>query len=338
MAKHALLPKGVLDFFDFAAIHPIQSSIMTQQMMMPAVMLQSIEQQEREIHRIGQVIADDAEKVVQENHDEKQSVSTEEALESKDISTTSFSLVYYNPEMGEVQVIKNEVSSHISDYAQKEKPGQPAPYAAQTAMALDQSVGQKSTCPLYMNVATPLAMQVVDPVKLEIALKKIEIESPKPFGGTTGVIVKPQVFDKVEHRIKKEGIEAEIVAVETLREVEQVRAETIHQVDLQIKQFEHVIEELEVTDIPMSTLIKELPPLSKERYMALLKEQKKIAETIVVDMLIADLEFLIAIKKGLRKMSLRDLLGTIGHMGKIPGFAGINFKEGGGDGDEDKDK
>lgn len=335
--KHAMLPKGMLDLFDFAAMHPIQGPMMTQQMMLPTVMLQSIEQQEREMHRLGQAMADDAEKVAQDHHEEKHSVSTEEASQTEDISTTSFSLVYYNPELNEMQVIKDEVHTNVSDYSQNQKPGQPG-YAAQAAMALDQSVGQKSTYPLYMNVATPLAMQVVDPIRLEIALKKIEIESPKPFGGSTGMSVTPQVFDKVEHQIGKDGIEAEIVAVETLREVEQVRTETIHQVDLQIKQFEHVIEELEVTDIPMETLVKELPPLSKERYITLLKEQKQIAETVVVDMLIADLEFLLAIKKGLRKMGLRDLLDTISKMGKIPGLAGIIFKEGGDDDDKDEDK
>ncbi|MCP4647438.1 MAG: hypothetical protein GY852_06850 [bacterium] len=338
MAKHAMLPKGMLQLFDFAAMNPIQGPLMTQQMMLPAVLLQAMEQQERELHRMSQSLAGDAEKDAQEHHEEKHSVSTEEASETEGISTTSFSLVYYNPETDEVQVIKEKVSTSTTDYIQKQKVGQPIQNAAQAAMALDQSVGQKSTYPLYTNVATPLARQVVDPIKLEIALNKIEIESPKPFGGSPGMIVAPEVFDKVEHQIEKEGIQGEIVAVETLRQVEEIRAETIHQVEIQIHAFEHVIEELEVTDIPMETLVMELPPLSKERYVTLLKSQKKIAETVVVDMLIADLEFLLAVKKRVKGMGLRDLLETIRKMGKIPGLSGMKFMGGGDDDDKDKDK
>ena len=338
MPKHSMLPQGMLQLFDFAAMNPIQGPLMTQQMMLPAVLLQSLEQQEREMHRMGQALAGDAEKVAQEHHDEKHSVSTEESTETEGVSTTSFSLVYYNPETDEVQVIKEHVSTSTKDYMQKQKVGQPIQNAAQTAMALDQSVGQKSTYPLYTNVATPLARQVVDPIRLEMALKKIEIESPKPFGGSPGVIVTPEVFDTVEQQVAKDGIPEEIVAVETLREVEEMRAETIHQVELQIQAFEHVIEELEVTDIPMANLVMELPPLSKERYVTLLKAQKKIAETIVVDMLIADLEFLLAIKKRVKNMGLRDLLDTIRKMGKIPGLAGIIFKEGGDDDDEEEEE
>ncbi len=338
MVKHTMLPTGMLQLFDFAAMNPIQGPLMTQQMMLPAVLLQSLEQQEREMHRMSQALAGDADQVAQEQHEEKHTVSTEEASETQGISTTSFNLIYYNPETGEVQVIKEEVSTSTSDYIQKQKVGQPIQNAAQTAMALDQSVGQKSTYPLYTNVATPLARQVVDPIKLEIALKKIEIESPKPFGGSTGMIVTPEVFDKVEHQIEKDGIQAEIVAVETIRQVEEIRTETIHQVEIQIQAFEHVIEELEVTDIPMETLVKDLPPLSKERYITLLKAQKQIAETVVVDMLIADLEFLLAVKKRVKNMSLRNLLDTIRKMGRIPGLSGIKFNEGDGDDDEDKEE
>ena len=352
MAKHATLPRDMLKLFNFAAMNPIQGPMMTQQMMLPAVMLQQMEQQEREMHRMGQIMAVDAEKAAQREHDEKQSVSIGGATEREEVSTTSFNLVYYNPETDEVQIIKEHVSINLKEYTQLQKPdaemqklgsgvqkvGEPIKYAAQTAMALDQSVGQKSTYPLYMNVAVPLATRVVDPIKLEIALQKIEVESPKPFGGGAAVMVTSRIFDKVGHKLEKEGIHAEIVAVDTLREVEELRAETLHQLDEQIKAFEHVIEELEVTDVPMQDLIKELPPLSRERYAALLKQQQELAETLLVDMLIADLEFLIVVKTKLKKMGLRDLLGTLSKIGKISGIGTIIHKEGGGGDDDDEDK
>jgi len=339
VVKHAL-PKGIMNLFDFAAVNPIQGPLMTQDMAMPAVMLQQMEQQEREMHRMSQMMASDAEKVSMEEHHEKQTSGSgsRELSDTEDISTTQFNLVYYNPETGEVQVIKEQVSANVHDYSQMQKVGQ-APGAAQTAMAVDQAVGQKSTFPIYTNVATPLATEVPDPIKLEIALQKIEIESPKPFGGSAGIMVAPEVFDAVEQKLEAEGIEAEIVAVDTLRQVEELRGETVHQLEEQIAAFEHVIEELEVTDIPMQELVDDLPPLSSERYVTLLKEQKQIAETVVVDMLIADLEFLIVVKGKLKKMSLRDLLKTMKKLGKTPEpHAAIIHKHGGDDDDEEENE
>ena len=293
---------------------------MTQQMMMPMVMLQNIEQQEREMQRMGQILAGDAEKSIREQHEQKTISSSEEATKGESTSSTTFNLVYYNPELGESQVVGGEITIKISDYEKKEKGVAAVPFAPQTAMSVDQSVGEKSTYPLYMNIATPLAREVVDPVKLEIALDRIEIESPKPFGGGAAVFVAPVVFDRVEHAIQKEGLHEEIVAVELLRETESMRKETVHQLDEQIKSFEHVIEEIEVTDIPVETLVEELPPMSRGRYAALLRAQTRIAETVVVDMLIADLEFLIVVKQKLKKMGLRELINTLRKLGKVPGL------------------
>ncbi len=152
------------------------------------------------------------------------------------------------------------------------------------------------------------------------------------------MVVTPQVFDKVEAQIAKEGIEAEIVAIDTLKQVEGLRVETLTQLDRQIKAFEHVIEELEVTDISMKKLVKELPHLSKARYLALLKHEKKIAETIVVDMLIADLEFLIVVKENIAKSGLRGILNTLKKLGKLPALGVIQKSGGGGDDDDEEEE
>lgn len=361
MPKHAKLSSQVMNLFDFAAMNPMEGPLMASQLALPAVMLQVMEQQEREIHRMGATLAADAEKAAQTHHEEKQSVSTEDSVSEQETSHTSFNLIYYNPETNNTEVIKEDVGISVSDYMAKEKQkpakpegaGSPAPSSAQvqgeapnlysptpqeaamTAMALDQSVGQKSTYPLYMNVATPLARSVVDPIKLEAALSRIEIESPKPFGGAAGMIVAPEVFARVEMQVRHEGIEEEVVALETLREVEVLREETVHQLDKEIKAFEHVIDEVEVTDTPVKKLVGELPLLSKERYLALLKHEKKIAETIIVDMLIADLEFLIVVKERVKGSGLRDLLNTLKKLGRTPVLSRIRKSGGGGGRDED---
>lgn len=426
--KHSMLDPKMLELFDFAAANPMQGPLMTTQMMMPAVFLQMMERHELDMHRLDQMLAGDAEKAVQEQHEERVSAPLEHASEGEGLEQetehTSFNLIYYNPETEEAQVIQESVEAKISDYAVKGKKAKaasagtaaaplraadymeassaegaqapagtqeaaparkresaiqgtasgasasaqsvfspatqfainsPAYLAAKTSMSVDQAVGQKSTYPLYTNVATPLAREVVDPIRLEMALKKIEVESPKPFGGQTGVAVAPMVFDKVEERIKHEGIEAEIVPVDTLhgvevkaagehpeitaldalRKLEAMRVESLHQIDEQIKAFEHVIEELEVTDEPMEKLLELLPPLSRKRYLALLEHERKIAETLVVDMLIADLEFLVIVKEALGKKGLRGLVDTLKKLGKLP--APVVQKSGGGGDDDDED-
>jgi hypothetical protein len=415
MQKHSMLDPKLRELFDFAAANPMQGTMMTSQMTMPAVFLQMMESHEQDMHRFDQMLAGDAEKAVQVQHEERtdanvDSVEGGEGFE-QETESTSFTLVYYNPGTEEAQVIKEEVQAKISDYEVKEKKGKGAAssaaqlraadymlnqaalspssvqaasspasaqamqtgaqdsaqasqppqlsqeqLAARTAMSIDQSVGQKSTYPIYANVAAPLVMSVVDPIRLEIALKKIEVQSPKPFGGAAGVSVAPQVFNRVEQKIQKEGIEAEIVpvdrlhpthpepsvqhpeivAVENLRNLEAMRAETLHQIDVQIKAFEHVIEELEVTDKPMRELLKLLPPLSKARYLALLEHDRKIAETLVVDLLIADLEFLVIVKKAIKTKGLRGLVETLKKLGKLA--AVIQKSGGGGDGDDDEDE
>ncbi len=397
MARHAMLPSKMLELFDFAAENPMQGPLMTSQMMMPAVLLQMLESHEQDMHRFDQMLAGDAEKSVQEQHEERTSASLQNVSEGEGIEqeteSTSFSLIYYNPETEQTQVVREEVKAKISDYAVKRSgpkitspvefraadymqhaaaaveiaaaskaagaaktalsPGSPEYVEAKTAMAIDQAVGQKSTYPMYMNVASPLAREVIDPIRLEIALKKIEIQAPKPFGGAAAVAIAPQVFDKVEEQVKREGIEPEIVAVdrietmdakpagenpeivalEVLREIEGKRMESIHQLEVQIKAFEKAIEELEVTDEPMEKVLGLLPPLSKERYLALLEHEKKIAETLVVDLLIADLEFLVIVRDTVKKNGLRGMIDTLKKLGKAA--APIIQKSGGGDGDDE---
>lgn len=387
MAKHAMLPSKMLELFDFAAANPMQGPLMTTQMMMPAVLLQMFQSHEQDLHRFEQMLAGEAEKNVQEQHEERTSAALQNTTEGEGMEQetehTSFSLIYYNPETEQVQVIKEEVEAKIADYAVKGKkgttssmglraadymqgagspasaqmaglsPGTPEYLAAKTAMSVDQAVGQKSTYPLYMNVATPLAREVIDPIRLEIALKKIEIQSPKPFGGAAGVAIAPQVFDRVEEQIKREGIEEEIVAVDRigaegakhagekpeivalrlLREIECRRVESIHQLEMQIKAFEKVIEELEVTDEPMEKVLALLPPLSKARYLALLKHEKEMAETLVVDLLIADLEFLVIVRDTIKKNGLRGIIDTLKKLGRVA--APVIQKSGGG-GDDDE--
>lgn len=328
MAKSKMLPSDLLELFSFAAANPMAAPLMQNpaQTVAPILLLQLMDQQQRELARSSQSVYEGSKKVVEQKHSEdKKKVSTDESRQVQDMEKVSFNLVYYNPVLKETQVIPEEVSACISDYSKKHK----APLTgndlaeAQGQMAADIAAGQKSAYSIYTNIATPLALEKVDEIKLEEALKKIEIETPKPFGGGAAVMVKPEVFDRLEHELKQEGLKQEIVAVEVIKTADRSRQGAIKQIDAVIASFEKVIAELEETEKPMDKVIKALPALSRDRYLLLLKKKKKIAETQVVDMLIGDLEFLTVVKKRLKKMSIRELLDTLKRLKKLEGLAVI---------------
>lgn len=328
MSKTRMLPGSLVEIFDFAAANPMAAQLMTNpaQAVAPILLLQIIEQQQRDMNRLSQSFYEGSKKASQQKHNEdKKSVSTEESTQTQDMEKVSFNLVYYNPFLKEVQVIPEEISSCVSDYSKKTKGqlGEKELAEARGAMAVDLAAGEKSAYPIYANIASPLVMQQVDPVKLEIALSKIEIETPKPFGGGAAVLIRPEVFDRLEQQLKDEGLKQEVVAVEVIKNVEHSRNDLLKQIDTIIASFEKVIAELEETEKPMEKVVKALPSLSRQRYSLLLKRKKKIAETLVVDMLIADLEFLTIVKKRLKKMSIRELIDALKRLKRLEGLAVI---------------
>jgi hypothetical protein len=329
MSKSRMFPGSLLDIFDFAAANPMTASLMQNpsQAIAPILLLQLIEQSNREINRLSQSMNEGSKKAMQQKHTEdKKMTSTEESMQTQDMERVSFNLVYYNPILNETQVIPEEVSACVSDYAKKTKAQLSEEQLAQAraAMAADLAAGEKSTYPIYANIASPLVMERVDPVKLEIALSKIEIETPKPFGGGAAVLIRPEIFDRLEHQLKDEGLKQEIVAVEVIKNVEYSRRDVLKQIEVIIASFEKVITELEETEKPMDKVVKDLPELSRQRYLLLLKRKKKVAETLVVDMLITDLEFLIVVKKKLKKMSIRELIDTLKRLKRLEGLAVIS--------------
>ncbi len=328
MAKSRMLPGGLVEIFDFAAANPMAASLMQNpsQAIAPILLLQLMEQSNREVNRLSESMHEGSKKAIQQKHSEdKKTTSTEESTQVQDVEKVSFNLVYYNPILNETQVIPEEVSASVSDYAKKTKGKSTEEQLedARAAMAVDLAAGEKSTYPIYTNIATLLVTQQVDPIKLEIALSKIEIETPKPFGGGAAVLIKPEVFDRLEHELKDEGLKQEIVALEVIKNVEHSRQDVIKEIEVVSASFEKVITELEETEKPMNKAIKELPELSRQRYSLLLKRRKKVAETLVVDMLITDLEFLTVVKKKLKTMSIRELIDTLKRLKRLEGLAVI---------------
>ncbi|MEM4272143.1 MAG: hypothetical protein QXH30_01000 [Candidatus Bilamarchaeaceae archaeon] len=328
MAKAKMLPNDLLELFDFAAANPLAAPLMKNpaQAVAPILLLQLANQSQRGMDRMFQSWYERSRKASQQKHsEEKKTIFTEESKQVQDVQRISFNLVYYNPVLNETQVIPEEISACISDYSGKQKRSLEGEVlaGAQAAMAVDLSAGVKSTYPIYMNIALPLALGKIDAVKLEEALKKIEIETPKPFGGGAAILIRPEVFDRLEHKLREDGLKQEIIAVEAIKCIEHSRQGMLKQMDSIIASFEKVIEELEDTEKPMGKVVKVLPPLSAQRYSLLLKKKKKIAETLVVDMLIADLEFLTIVRKRMRKMSIRELIETLKRLRRLQGLAVI---------------
>lgn len=188
-----------------------------------------------------------------------------------------YSISYYNPVSGEKDTIKREEKIEIEDPAER---------------VIEESLASSSMYPLYDFVAQPLVVKQVDPVKLQQILDSREYGTPPKFGG-------PAI---VKQDIKK----SEIVAYEKAAELAILRKEEEEKKTLQeIITFDAVIRSIQKGENVEEALSK-LPPLSRARYLLLLKK-KKLSKEILLKMLFKELHFLNGIKKKLMLFSIDDL-------------------------------
>jgi len=195
----------------------------------------------------------------------------------KEEMKSTYSISYFDPASGETDSIQREESIEIEDPAER---------------VIEESLASSSMYPLYDFIAQPLVVKRVDPVKLQQILDSREYGTPPKFGGP--VIVKPDV--------KK----SEIVAYEKAAEIAILRKEeeekkTLHE----IITFDAVIRDIQKGEDVEEALCK-LPPLSRARYLLLLRK-KKISKEILLKMLFKELNFLNGIKNKLMMFSIADL-------------------------------
>ncbi|MDD5023157.1 MAG: hypothetical protein PHU63_03240, partial [Candidatus ainarchaeum sp.] len=91
----------------------------------------------------------------------------------QEMDRRSFDISYENPITKKTEVL------HAKTETIKRKMKNP----------VDQTLETGSTYPVYKFITTPIFIEKIDPYILEEVMKKIEIDSPKPFGGGTMIPV-----------------------------------------------------------------------------------------------------------------------------------------------------
>jgi hypothetical protein len=298
--------------FDFSQISPLlEQRLAMDQMMAPLLLLQMQRQFELSYQQMSQAMAEESEKAIREDRvsrTETKTSDTKTKLESGEV--TQFSLMYYNPELKKVEMVEETITIKSDSYSSPEQ------------QAVEEAAGQKSMQGPYGLIAQPTLHEKINPYILDSVLSRIEVELPKPFGGGAAH-VPAAAFVAVERKMQAEGQEDEIVALNALREMQVRKESLIKSVGAEIIALEQAVKALQDSDRKEDKIIDKLPPLSRIRYLALLRRRKGLERTLLADLLIADLEFMEAVKKSLKGLSLRELAGIVrkfrGLVGKAEG-------------------
>ncbi len=292
----AAMRKVFDQLFDFSQMSPLlEQRMLLEQMMAPMLLLQIQRQAEMGYQQMSQAMAEESERSIREDRTSRSETKTSDSknkLESG--SVTEFSLMYYNPELKKVEMVEEKISIKSDSYSSPEQ------------QALEEATGQKSMYSPYSLIGSPIMMEKVNPYILESVLSKIEVDNPKPFGGASAVHIPNQAFATLEQKLQKEGAEEEIVALNAIKEVQAGKESLVKAAGKEILVLEQAIKALQETDRKEDRIIDKLPPLSRIRYMALLRKKAGLERTLVTDLLIADVDFLESMKKRLNRMNMRE--------------------------------
>ncbi len=288
--------------FDFSQISPLLEQRMAMnQMVMPMLLLSNIQRQaELGMQQVSQSIAEMAEKEIREDRLSRSETKTSDSKTQLDsVENKSFALLYYNPELRKVEVVEESITLANSAYSGQEQ------------QAAEEAAGQKCMLGPYSMIAQPTLRTKIDPYILESVLSQIEVENPKPFGGGAAVHVPAHTFTAVERKLQAEGLTEEIVALGAIKEMQARKESLAKEMGREIIVLEQTVKALQDTDRKAEKILERLPPLSRARYLALMRSKKGLERTTIVDMLIADIEFLDAARKKLKGMGLRRLSDVI---------------------------
>ena len=284
--------------FDFSQMSPLlEQRMLLEQMMLPMLLMQIRMHSERSYQQMSQAMAEESEREIRGDMLSRSETKTsDKKTRFESGETTEFSLMYYNPELRKVEVVEEKISMRSDTYSSPEQ------------QTVEEAVAQKSMFGPYSMIASPIMLEKINPYILESVLSKIEVGSPGPFGGSAAVHIPNQAFAQLEHKMQKEGAEEEIVALSALRETQSNKDVFIKAVGKEILVLEEAIKALQETEKKEDKILERLPALSRIRYLALLKKKASLERTLVADLFISDVEFLEAMRKRLKKMSMRDFV------------------------------
>ena len=283
-------------FFKFGQVSPLMEQMLLAQTLSAPILFLQKKYAEEELYRMGQAMREEAEEGAREERTQAVTEGPEvKGGEHKETAATHFTLLYYNPELKKTEVIQEDITLKYSDYSSPEQ------------KAVEESVSQKSTFPVYSMVTSPLMRTKVNPYILEAVLSRIEVVSPSPFGGGAPASLTSPEERAAMQEIVDDGTAAEVVAVEAIREVADRKAVVEEELDKEIIALEEAVQALQETDTPEKKIVEKLPPLSRARFLALLRKRKKVERTLLADLLLLDAEFLVTFRKTLAKTGLRKL-------------------------------
>lgn len=216
------------------------------------------------------------------NKPEKQEIA------KSDRETNTYSLIYFNPESKKAEVVEETVTINYEDEAQQ---------------VIEEALGQRSAYGIYSHIASQLIIEQIDERRLQEILDKIKIESPSPFGGGAGVKVS---FEGVSPKLLQEYGDR-IVALEI---AEKRKLNLEEKLAAQVQLIDELIKNLDEPHPDSRQLAGKLPPLSRERTLALFRK-KRISKKEVRDLLLKDLQFLKAAKEKVGAMRVQDILKVV---------------------------
>ena len=218
----------------------------------------------------------------------------------KDKSGTSeeraYTLTYVNPVSHKTEVMEEKADIRIDDISTR---------------IIEESVGINSGYPLYAYIASPIIRKEVVPWVLEEILNEREYGTPPESGSGTAIRVPDEAKKSEIVAVRKQEECAREAVVEAIRRKEDAEMKLGHE----IARFEKVVQAVKDDGKPGQHL-KKLSPLSRARYMVLLK--KKLADRkVLLKLLMQDASFLRGIRKKLGSLTVEGLLDIVHSVKKI---------------------
>lgn len=205
-----------------------------------------------------------------------------------DKETSTYALVYYNPETKQSEVVEGSVSINYED---------------ETEQAIEEGLGQRSTYGMYSLVASQLIREEINEQKMQEIMERIKFESPDPFGGGTAIKVN---YEGLSPKLLEQYGD-QIIALEL---AEKKKGELVDRMAAQIRLVDELVKNLGKQDSDARKLVAKLPPLSRERMLALFRK-KRISKKIVKELLLKDEMFLAAAKEKMGAMRIQDILKVV---------------------------
>ncbi len=219
---------------------------------------------------------------------------TSKTVESKTDKTEkeasrTYTISYFNPELGKTEVLEGKTSVTIKDAA---------------TQAAEEAVASGSVLPIYRYIGMPLMRTEVIPWKLQQILDEREYGTPPPPPSGASVapvrLVEEKESEIVALKKKEDIVKAALDQVVIRKE----KSEAVVAEELLI--LEETVEALRKGD-PLEKIIAKLPPLSRARYLLLLRK-KNMGRYAIIQLLLREIGFLRGVQNKLELFTLDDLV------------------------------